>query len=116
MEYAPIYAPFVGALGIVAAISLSCKSLHAHAPSTMHHVMCARGIGFGASYGTAKSGVGILTMGVMRPDLAMKSLIPIIMAGVLAIYGLIVAVMLNQKCKHECVRSSSMCVHIASGN
>ena len=27
----------------------------------------------GASYGTAKSGVGITAMGVLRPDLIMKS-------------------------------------------
>ncbi|VWU53090.1 V-type proton ATPase 16 kDa proteolipid subunit, putative, partial [Hepatocystis sp. ex Piliocolobus tephrosceles] len=37
----------------------------------------------GAAYGTAKSGVGICSVGVMRPDLMMKSLLPIIMAGVL---------------------------------
>ena len=46
----------------------------------------------GAAYGTAKSGVGICSIGVMRPDLVFKSLIPGIMAGILGIYGLIVAV------------------------
>jgi len=46
----------------------------------------------GASYGTAKSGVGICSIGVMRPELVFKSLIPGIMAGILGIYGLIVAV------------------------
>ena len=51
--------------------------------------------GFGAAYGTAKSGVGIVTMGVMRPDLVMKSVIPVIMAGIIAIYGLVVGVMIN---------------------
>ena len=40
---------------------------------------------FGAAYGTAKSGVGICSMGVMRPDLIMKSIIPVVMAGVLGI-------------------------------
>merc|ERR1719265_1995995 len=49
----------------------------------------------GAAYGTAKSGVGIVSMGVMRPDLLMRSLIPVVMAGVLGIYGLITAIMLN---------------------
>lgn len=29
---------------------------------------------FGASYGTAKSGVGICSMGVLRPDLIVKSM------------------------------------------
>lgn len=36
---------------------------------------------FGAAYGTAKSAVGICSMGVMRPELIMKSVIPVIMAG-----------------------------------
>jgi len=52
---------------------------------------------FGASYGTAKAGVGISAMGVMRPDLIMRSIIPVVMAGVLGIYGLITAVIINSK-------------------
>ncbi|CAE8584053.1 unnamed protein product [Polarella glacialis] len=43
----------------------------------------------GAAYGTAKSGVGISSMGVMRPDMVMRSIIPVVMAGVLGIDGLI---------------------------
>lgn len=53
----------------------------------------------GAAYGTAKSGVGICSMGVLKPDLIIKSVIPIIMAGILGIYGLIVSVILIQKSK-----------------
>merc|ERR1712019_283511 len=49
----------------------------------------------GAAYGTAKSGVGIMSMGVMRPDMVMRSIIPVVMAGVLGIYGLITAVIIN---------------------
>ena len=55
----------------------------------------------GAAYGTAKSGVGILTMGISRPEIIIKSVIPVIMAGILGIYGLIVAVILNQNIKDE---------------
>jgi len=51
----------------------------------------------GASYGTAKSGQGILAMGIRSPELLMKNIIPVVMAGVLGIYGLIVAVILNGK-------------------
>ena len=51
----------------------------------------------GAAYGTAKSGVGICAMGVLKPDKIIKSVIPVIMAGILGIYGLIVAVILAQK-------------------
>ena len=47
-DLCPVYAPFFGAMGCTAAIVFSC---------------------FGAAYGTAKSGVGISAMGVLRPDL-----------------------------------------------
>ena len=51
----------------------------------------------GAAYGTYKSGEGICKTGVLKPDLIIKSVIPVIMAGILGIYGLIVAVILIQK-------------------
>ena len=51
----------------------------------------------GAAYGTAKSAVGISSMGVMRPDMVMRSIIPVVMAGVLGIYGLITAGIINGK-------------------
>ena len=60
----------------------------------------------GAAYGTAKSGVGISSMGVMNPGLVMRNIIPVVMAGVLGIYGLIVAVILS---------GSSECGHRESG-
>ena len=37
------------------------------------------------SYGTAKSGVGISAMSVLRPDLMMKCVVPVIMAGIIAV-------------------------------
>ncbi|RLO05866.1 hypothetical protein DYB28_001673 [Aphanomyces astaci] len=52
-------------------------------------------VDLGAAYGTAKSGVGIASMGVMRPELVMRNIVPVIMAGVLGIYGLIVAVIIQ---------------------
>ena len=54
---------------------------------------------FGAAYGTAKAGAGIGGMGVMRGDLVTRSLIPVVMAGVLGIYGLIASVIINGKAK-----------------
>ena len=51
----------------------------------------------GAAYGTAKAGIGISTMGVLKPDLIMKAIVPIVMAGILGIYGLIIAVVLYGK-------------------
>ncbi|CAN1323209.1 V-type proton ATPase subunit c4 [Linum perenne] len=67
-------APFFGFLGAAAALIFSCM---------------------GAAYGTAKSGVGVASMGVMRPELVMKSIVPVVMAGVLGIYGLIIAVIIS---------------------
>ena len=54
-------------------------------------------IDIGGAYGTAKAGQGIMAMGVRSPELLMKNIIPVVMAGVLGIYGLIVAVILNGK-------------------
>lgn len=38
-------------------------------------------------------------MGVMRPDLVMRSIIPVIMAGILGIYGLIISIVINGSSK-----------------
>ena len=53
----------------------------------------------GSAYGIAKSGVGIASLGVIEPNKVFRGLIPIIMAGILGVYGVIVAVLLNNKCK-----------------
>merc|ERR1711998_720099 len=73
-ELCPPSAPFFGFMGCAAALVFAC---------------------LGAAYGTAKSGVGVANMGVLHHEMVMKSIIPIIMAGVLGIYGLIVAVLLG---------------------
>jgi ATP synthase proteolipid subunit len=44
--------------------------------------MCA------SSYGTAKSGVGISAMSVLRPDLMIKCSIPVVMAGIVGVGSL----------------------------
>jgi len=69
-EDSPIYSPFFGVMGAASAMVFSA---------------------LGAAYGTAKSGTGIAAMSVMRPELIMKSIIPVVMAGIIAIYGLVVA-------------------------
>jgi V-type H+-transporting ATPase proteolipid subunit len=53
------------------------------------------GSGMGVAYATAKSGVGVASMGVMRPELVVKSIVPVVMVGVLGIYGLIIAVIIS---------------------
>uniref|UniRef100_A0A7M4DWY9 V-type proton ATPase proteolipid subunit n=1 Tax=Crocodylus porosus TaxID=8502 RepID=A0A7M4DWY9_CROPO len=61
-ESAPEYASFFAVMGASAAMVFSA---------------------LGAAYGTAKSGTGIAAMSVMRPELIMKSIIPVVMAGAL---------------------------------
>eukprot|EP00126_Sphaerothecum_destruens_P014926 Sdes_comp8819_c0_seq1m207 len=69
----PVYSSFFGVMGASAAMVFSA---------------------LGAAYGTAKSGTGIAAMSVMRPELMMKCIIPVVMAGIIAIYGLVVAVLI----------------------
>ena len=69
----------------------------------------------GAAYGTYKSGVGICHLGILRPDKIIKSVIPVIMAGILGIYGLIVAVIINQKINRVGYTYDKAYSHLASG-
>ena len=45
--------------------------------------------------GTAKSGIGIAGMGQFKPQLIMKALIPVVMASIISVYGLVVAVLIS---------------------
>lgn len=74
------YKYFFGSMGAVSAIVFSA---------------------LGAAYGTAKSGTGIAAMSVMRPELIMKSIIPVVMAGIIAIYGLVVSVIIGVNMKPD---------------
>ena len=92
-EYSP--AGIYGFLGVASAISFA---------------------NLGAAYGTAKAGVGICTMGVLKPEKIIKAIIPVIMAGILGIYGLIVGVILVQKVvNHNGYNYNSGFSHLASG-
>jgi len=73
-DLCPVYAPFFGALGCTAAIVFA---------------------NFGASYGTAKAGVGVVAAGIQNPDGIMKSVLPCVMAGIISIYGLVVSVLIS---------------------
>ncbi|KCV72986.1 V-type H+-transporting ATPase 16kDa proteolipid subunit [Fonticula alba] len=73
-DLCPVYAPFFGVMGATASVVFTS---------------------FGASYGTAKAGVGVTVLAVMRPELMMKSVIPCVMAGIIGIYGLVVSVLIS---------------------
>jgi len=80
---------------------------------------CASALVFaclGAAYGTAKSGVGVASMGVMKPELVMRSIIPVVMAGVIGIYGLIIAVIISSSVKADASYTSFKgFAHLGSG-
>jgi len=69
----PPWAPFFGFAGVACAMIFST---------------------IGAAFGTSKSGIGISGLAVFRPELVMKSLIPVVMAGIIAVYGLVVSVLI----------------------
>jgi len=54
-------------------------------------------------------------MGVIKPDYIMRSIIPVVMAGVLGIYGLIVAVILVQNISENSYTDYKGYKHLASG-
>ncbi|KAH8114543.1 V-type ATPase [Phellopilus nigrolimitatus] len=73
MSLCPPYAPFFGFAGVSSAMIFSTV---------------------GAAYGTSKSGIGIAGLGTFKPELIMKSLIPVVMSGIIAVYGLVVSVLI----------------------
>jgi len=52
---------------------------------------------WGSAIGTWKAGVSIMHTGIRHPSSIMKNVIPIVMAGVIGIYGLIIAVILAEQ-------------------
>ena len=55
-------------------------------------------------------------MGVLKPELIMKSVVPVVMAGILGIYGMIVAVIIVQKIPaNNEYKPNAAYAHLASG-
>eukprot|EP00980_Cylindrotheca_fusiformis_P022937 scaffold9948_cov129-Cylindrotheca_fusiformis.AAC.5 len=52
--------------------------------------------GWGSAWGTWRAGLGVCHMGIDHPRGIIKNIVPIVMAGVLGIYGLIVSVIITQ--------------------
>jgi len=73
MSLCPPYAPFFGFAGVASAMVFST---------------------IGAAFGTSKAGIGIAGLGTFKPELIMKSLIPVVMSGIIAVYGLVVSVLI----------------------
>lgn len=71
----------------------------------------------GSAYGAAKSGVGVAHLGASYPDKIMRGIVPVVMAGILGIYGLIVAVIINNNIKTDnySYSSYSAFMHLGAG-
>jgi V-type H+-transporting ATPase proteolipid subunit len=71
----------------------------------------------GSAYGTAKAGAGVAHLGIAQPDRIMRGIVPVVMAGILGIYGLIVAVIINNNIKVEDYTYSSFAgyLHLGAG-
>lgn len=70
----PTYAPFLGFAGAAAALVFTT---------------------IGSAYGCAKSGIAIAGLGQFEPQLVMKSLIPVVMSGIIGVYGLVVGILIT---------------------
>lgn len=77
-ELCPMYSTFFGSMGSMFSMALTCV---------------------GSAYGTAKASVGISSMGVMKPELVMKGILPVIFAGIVPIYGIIICIMITSHFK-----------------
>ena len=49
----------------------------------------------GAAFGTAKAGLGIVETAAEKPELIFRSIIPVVMAGILGMYGMIIAIIMK---------------------
>ncbi|PVU97153.1 hypothetical protein BB561_000730 [Smittium simulii] len=94
-QYCPSYSPFFGFAGVASAMIFTA---------------------LGSAYGTAKSGIGITGAGTFKPHLIMKALIPVVMAGIIAVYGLVSSVLISGSMSPaEGYSLFSGMIHLASG-
>ncbi|KAJ3573174.1 hypothetical protein NP233_g2595 [Leucocoprinus birnbaumii] len=93
-DLCPPYAPFFGFAGVSAAMIFST---------------------IGAAVGTSKAGIGIAGLGTFKPELIMKSLIPVVMSGIIAVYGLVVSVLIAGSLKPDGYALSAGFAHLGAG-
>lgn len=75
-----------------------CSDIYPQSAAFFGAMGCASALIFanlGSSYGTAKAGIGLAHLGIIHADRIMRGIVPVVMAGILGIYGMIVAVIIN---------------------
>ncbi|KAJ7675844.1 V-type ATPase [Mycena polygramma] len=90
MSTCPPYAPFFGFAGVASAL-------------------------WELRSGTAKAGIGIAGLGTFKPELIMKSLIPVVMSGIIAVYGLVVSVLIAGSLSPNNYPLASGFIHLGAG-
>ncbi|KAJ8581999.1 V-type ATPase [Rhizopogon salebrosus TDB-379] len=93
-DLCPPYAPFFGFAGVASAMIFSTV---------------------GAAFGTAKAGIGIAGLGTFKPELIMKSLVPVVMAGIIAVYGLVVSVLIVGNLNPSNYSLAAGFIHLGAG-
>lgn len=84
------------------ATAVSCEDIYPQSAAFFGSMGCASALIFanlGSAYGTAKSGVGVAHLGILHAERIMRGIVPVVMAGILGIYGLIVSVIINNNIK-----------------
>lgn len=99
VDQCPAWAPAMGYMGAAACTVLSS---------------------WGSAWGTWRAGLGVCKMGVDYPQGVIKNIVPIVMAGVLGIYGLIVSVIIAQSItppdqEHTVYSTFNGWAHLAAG-
>lgn len=89
-EFSPVYA----VSGIGRSQIPSCTNRQQPFFSVLGCVAAIVFASFGAAYGTAKSSAGTFSAGVLHPELGVRALLPTVFSGILAIYGLVSAVLI----------------------
>ena len=90
----PAWSPFFGFGGICIGVVLACA---------------------GSAIGTAKCGIGLASASMINKPVIVRGLIAPIMAGIIAIYGLVFAIVVNDSIKNDGYHSSSSYAHLAGG-
>lgn len=73
-----------------------CENEHEHPSGYLGASSCMILSAWGSAWGTWRAGLGVCNMGIDHPKGVIKNVVPIVMAGVLGIYGLIVSVIITQ--------------------
>ena len=97
------------AVALLAGVALaqqtpSCTDKYPQSAAFFGAMGCASALVFanlGSAYGTAKSGIGLAHLGILHSERIMRGIVPVVMAGILGIYGLIVAAIINNNIKTD---------------